>query len=43
MKKINRKKSIIVLCILVPIAAICAFIPKLAKEHKKRKYTAQSV
>ncbi|MDD2999951.1 MAG: hypothetical protein PHV05_12890 [Candidatus Riflebacteria bacterium] len=42
MKKLKSKKSIVALCIIVPIAAALAFVPKIVAEHKKRKYTSTS-
>ena len=41
MKKLNRKQGITALCVIVPIATVCAFIPKLLKERNQRKYTTE--
>jgi hypothetical protein len=42
MRKIKNKKSIMALCIIVPIATALAFVPKIVAECKKRKYTSTS-
>ncbi len=37
MRKIKNKKSIVALCVIVPIAtAALAFVPKMVKEYKKK-------
>jgi len=42
MKKLKSKKSIVALCVIVPIATALAFVPKIVAERKKRKYTSTS-
>ena len=42
MRKIKNKKSIVALCVIVPIATALAFVPKIVAECKKRKYTSIS-
>lgn len=42
MKKLKSKKSIIALCVIVPIATALAFVPKIVAESKRRKYTSTS-
>ncbi len=42
MRKIKNKKSIVALCVIVPIATALAFVPKIVVECKKRKYTSIS-
>lgn len=42
MKKLRNKKSIVALCVVVPIATLLAFAPKIVTECKKRKYTSTS-
>lgn len=40
MKKLKSKKSIVALCVIVPIATALAIVPKIVAECKKRKYTS---
>ena len=42
MRKIKNKKSIVALCVIVPIATALAFVPKIVAECKKRKYISTS-
>lgn len=39
MRKMKNKKSIVAMCIIVPIATALAFVPKMLKAQRKRKYT----
>ena len=39
MRKSKNKKGFIALCIIVPMVTALAFVPKMVKECKKRKYT----
>ena len=36
MRKIKNKKSIVALCVIVPIATALAFVPKMVKEYKEK-------
>ncbi|KXL53800.1 hypothetical protein CLNEO_10260 [Anaerotignum neopropionicum] len=38
MRKGGNKKGFIALCVIVPMVIALAFIPKVIKERKKRKY-----
>ncbi|WMI82471.1 MULTISPECIES: hypothetical protein [Clostridia] len=42
MRKIKNKKSIVALCVIVPIATALAFVPKMVKEYKRKKFTSTS-
>lgn len=43
MKNFNRKKSIVALCVIVPLATVCAFIPKMMRAYNKKKYHSARV
>ncbi|WP_313527826.1 hypothetical protein [Anaerotignum sp.] len=43
MRKLNNKKGFTAVCILVPVVTILAFVPKMVKEHRRRKYTSASI
>lgn len=43
MKKLNHKRSIVALCVIVPIATVCAFIPKMVKAHKNKNNYSTSI
>lgn len=40
MSKSRNNKGFIALCIIVPMVTVLAFMPKVIKERKKRKYTS---
>lgn len=42
MRKIRNKKGIVALCTIIPIMTVLAFVPKMAREHKRKKYTLTS-
>ena len=39
MRKSKKKKSLVVLCVIIPIATALAFVPKMLKAQRKRKHT----
>ena len=42
MTKLKSNKSIVALCVIVPIATVLAFVPKIVAECRRRKYTSTS-
>ena len=42
MRKIRNKKGIVAIGVIVPIMAALAFVPKMVREHKRKKYTLTS-
>lgn len=40
MKTTMKKRGILAICVIVPIATVVAFMPKIIKNHKRKKYTA---
>ena len=43
MSKLNNKKGFTAIYILVPVVTILTFLPKMVKEHRRRKYTSASI
>lgn len=43
MRKLNNKKGVTAVCILVPVVTVLALVPKMVKEHRRRKYTSASI
>ena len=40
MKTTKKKRGILAICVIVPIATAIAFMPKIIKTHKRKKYTS---
>ena len=40
MKRKLTKRGILTICVIVPIATALAFMPKIIKAHKRKKYTS---
>ena len=43
MRKLRNKKSIVALCVIVPIATVLAFVPKIMAKKKANTYTTTSI